>query len=124
MNEWADIDMSEPVASYSHIDVRKYAPNLGAEIRGVSLADGVSDEEFEEIRRAFLDHQVLFFLDQQEISPTRHTQLGRLFGELHAHPAAPTMEGYPEIFEIHAHKDSKVANGEFWHSDVSCDERQ
>ena len=31
------------------------------------------------------------------------------------------MEGYPEIFEIHAHKDSKIANGEFWHSDVSCD---
>ena len=37
------------------------------------------------------------------------------------HPAAPSMNGYPEIFEIHAHKDSKVANGEFWHSDVSCD---
>ena len=40
---------------------------------------------------------------------------------MHSHPAAPTMEGYPEIFEIHAHKDSKIANGEFWHSDVSCD---
>ncbi len=38
------------------------------------------------------------------------------------HPAAPQMAGQPEIFEIHAHKDSKVANGEFWHSDVSCDE--
>ena len=32
------------------------------------------------------------------------------------------MKGYPEIFEIHADKNSKVANGEFWHSDVSCDE--
>ena len=33
------------------------------------------------------------------------------------------MEGYPEIFEIHANKNSKIANGEFWHSDVSCDEQ-
>ena len=32
------------------------------------------------------------------------------------------MAGHPEVFVIHAHKDSKVANGEFWHSDVSCDE--
>ena len=32
------------------------------------------------------------------------------------------MKGHPEIFEIHANENSKVANGEFWHSDVSCDE--
>lgn len=115
--------MSRPVASYTHIDVRKFSPNLGAEVRGLSLADGVSSEEFEEVRRAFLDHQVLFFLNQQEIPPARHIELGRLFGDLHAHPAAPTMEGFPEIFEIHVTKNSKVANGEFWHSDVSCDEK-
>jgi taurine dioxygenase len=115
--------MPRPVADYRHIDVRPYAPNLGAEIRGVLLADGVSEQQFEEIRRAYLDHQVLFFKDQEEISPEKHVEFGRMFGKLHAHPAAPAMEGHPEIFEIHAHKDSKVANGEFWHSDVSCDER-
>ncbi len=115
--------MPKPVAKYSQIDVRPYAPNLGAEIRGVSLADGVSGEQFDEIRRAFLDHQVLFFKDQEEIPAQRHIDFGKMFGELHAHPAAPTMAGYPEIFEIHATKDSKVANGEFWHSDVSCDEK-
>jgi taurine dioxygenase len=32
------------------------------------------------------------------------------------------MDGHPEIFVIHAHKDSKVANGNGWHTDVSCDE--
>lgn len=115
--------MSRPVADYSHIDVRPYAPNLGAEVRGVSLANGVSRDQFDEIHRAFLDHQVLFFKDQQEIAPEKHIEFARMFGELHAHPAAPAMQGNPEIFEIHAHKDSKIANGEFWHSDVSCDER-
>lgn len=115
--------MPKPLASYSKIDVRLFAPNLGAEIDGVVIEDGVTAEQFVEIKTAFLDHQVLFFKDQKEISPERHIEFGRMFGELHAHPAAPTMIGHPEIFEIHAHKESKVANGEFWHSDVSCDER-
>ena len=57
-----------------------------------------------------------------EIPPAVHVAIGRMFGELHMHPAAPQMPGYPEVFVIHAHRDSQVANGEFWHSDVSCDE--
>jgi taurine dioxygenase len=114
--------MSNGVAEYSSIEVRPFAPNLGAEIRGLSIADGVSAEQFEDVRKAFHDHQVLFFLNQQEVLPDRHIEFAKMFGELHAHPAAPTMDGHPEVFEIHAHKDSKVANGEFWHSDVSCDE--
>jgi taurine dioxygenase len=104
------------------IEIRPFAPNLGAEVRGVTLAEGLADSDFTQIREAFLKHQVLFFRDQDEISPSGHIALGQRFGELHAHPAAPTMEGYPEVFEIHAHKNSKIANGEFWHSDVSCDE--
>jgi taurine dioxygenase len=112
----------EPATQYACIDVRPSGASLGAEVRGVSIADGVSDDEFVEIRRAFHDHQVLFFKDQEEIAPQRHIEFGRMFGNLHAHPAAPTMAGFPEIFEIHTRRDSKIANGDFWHSDVSCDE--
>ncbi|MEM6275823.1 MAG: TauD/TfdA family dioxygenase [Pseudomonadota bacterium] len=104
------------------IDARPFAPNLGAEIRGVDLSEPVPDDQFAEIEAAFALYQVLFFKDQKEIPPQRHIDFGKRFGPLHAHPAAPTMEGFPEIFEIHATKNSKVANGEFWHSDVSCDE--
>ena len=114
--------MPRPVSDYRLIDVKPYAPNLGAEVRGLSVAQGVTREQFLEIRQAFLDHQVLFFRDQQEVAPAEHIAFARMFGELHAHPAAPTMDGHSEIFEIHAHRESKVANGEFWHSDVSCDE--
>ncbi len=109
-------------AGYRRIDVRRYSPALGAEVRGVELAGGLDEETYVEIRRAFLEHQVLFFKDQAEISPAVQVEVGRKFGALHVHPAAPSMTGHPEVFEIHAHKDSKVANGEFWHSDVSCDE--
>ena len=111
----------DTMGDYQHIEVRRFAPNLGAEIRGVCLAKSVNDDEFAEIRRAFLDYQVLFFKDQLEILPPQQIDFARRFGPLHTHPAAPTMDGYPEVFEIHAHRNSKIANGEFWHSDVSCD---
>ena len=108
--------------NYQHIEVRPFAPNLGADIYGVDLSKPVPDDQFADIRQAFLDYQVLFFRQQSEIPPDLHVTFGKRFGPLHAHPAAPTMDGHPEIFEIHATKDSKIANGEFWHSDVSCDD--
>ena len=95
--------MSKTVTSYSTIDVRPFAPNLGAEIRGITIADGVSAVQLGEIRTAFLKHQVLFFKDQLEIPPDKQIEFGKMFGDLHAHPAAPAMVGYPEIFVIHAH---------------------
>jgi len=104
------------------IEVTPFAPALGAEIRGVDLADGLDIEIYKEIRKALLEFQVLFFKDQTEIPPETQISIGKMFGELHTHPAAPRMPGHPEIFEIHVQKNSKVANGEFWHSDVSCDE--
>jgi taurine dioxygenase len=107
---------------YELIVAKPFAPNLGAEIYGVDLSQTVPDDQFVEIHDAFLKYQVLFFKEQKEIPPEQHVIFGKRFGPLHAHPAAPTMVGHPEIFEIHATKDSKIANGEFWHSDVSCDE--
>ena len=107
---------------FQHIEARPFAPNLGADIYGVDLSKPVPDDQFAEIRQAFLDYQVLFFKQQSEIPPELHVTFGKRFGPLHAHPAAPTMDGHPEIFEIHATMDSKIANGEFWHSDVSCDD--
>lgn len=103
------------------LQVRPFAPALGAEIRGVDLAGGIDQETYRQIRAALLEYGVIFFKDQREIPAATQVQIGRMFGELHTHPAAPHMPGHPEVFVIHAHRDSKVANGEFWHSDVSCD---
>jgi taurine dioxygenase len=114
--------MRSHIATYERIDVSRYSPALGAEVRGVTLADGLDDASYREVRRALLEHQVLFFKDQREIPPAVQVAIGKRFGELHVHPAAPQMQGHPEVFEIHVHRDSKIANGEFWHSDVSCDE--
>ena len=60
--------MITPAISHSKIEIRPYAPNLGAEVRGISLAHGVSAQEFDEIKKAFLAHQVLFFKGSTRIS--------------------------------------------------------
>ena len=104
------------------INVKPYAPNIGGVITGVDLSKDISDYEKNFIKDAFHKYQVLFFQEQLEISPENHIKLGKCFGDLHIHPAAPKMKSFPEIFEIHTHKDSKISNGaEDFHSDVSCD---
>ena len=107
---------------YKYFQISPFSPALGAEVRSIDLSQGLTEAQFTELHQAFLEHQVLFFREQQEISPEVQIEIGKKFGKLHSHPAAPNMEGYPEIFVIHTHRHSKIANGEFWHSDVSCDE--
>ena len=104
------------------IRLRAFAPALGTEVRGIDLANGLDQESYRQIRAAFCQFGVLFFKEQSEMPPAVQIEIGRMFGELHVHPAAPQMAGFPELFVIHTQRDSKIANGEFWHSDVSCDE--
>jgi taurine dioxygenase len=106
----------------SRLQISPFTPVLGAEVRGVDLARGVDDATYDDILEALHEHQVLFFKEQSEIAPETHIELGKRFGELRAHPAAPAMAGYPEIFEVHSHKGSTVSTGDFWHTDLSCDE--
>ena len=103
-------------------DIKPFAPNLGAVITNVNLSNDINDAELKGIRDAFHKFQVLFFQNQSEISPENHIKLGKYFGDLHIHPAAPKMKNFPEIFEINTDKNSRIANGaEDFHSDVSCD---
>lgn len=96
-------------------------PVIGAEVSGVNLAT-ISDHEFQALDTAFTQHSVLFFRDQPALAPEVQVDFAKRFGPLHTHPAAPTLEGHPEVFVIHAHAESKVANGNGWHTDVSCDQ--
>ena len=107
-------------APYEAISVAKLTPIIGAEIGGVDLSQPLGNHTIEEIHRALAEHLVIFFRDQR-ISADQHLAFGRLFGELHIHPAAPSEPGRPELMIIHADKDSPRANGEGWHSDVSCE---
>jgi taurine dioxygenase len=107
--------------TYASIQVEKLTPHAGAEIRGADLSQPLDERTFKEIHAALIDNGVIFFRDQH-LTPAQQKAFGRLFGELHLHPAAPKeVPEHPEILVIHADESSKHVAGENWHSDVSCD---
>jgi taurine dioxygenase len=105
---------------YDTVTLDKLTPVIGAEINGVDLSEPLSNRQLDELHRALAENLVIFFRDQT-LTPQQHLAFGRLFGDLHVHPAAPHEEGMPELMTIYADKDSPRANGEGWHTDVSCD---
>jgi taurine dioxygenase len=103
-----------------HID--PVTPIIGAEISGIDLTGEISETDITTIKDALLEHQVIFFRDQ-ELTIDQHKALGRRFGDLHIHPARYRngSTDHPEILVVHADGDTTRATGDGWHSDVSCD---
>lgn len=97
---------------------------LGAEIRGINLADAMDDATFHAVESALHDHEVIFFRDQH-ITPEQHIAFSRRFGELEKHLRADCCKpGYPEIFVVSNIIENGRAIGTqdaglFWHSDLS-----
>ena len=83
---------TDPSTDTSDITITPKSPTIGAEIGGVDLADELSDATTAMIRRALLDHKVLFFRDQ-DITTEQHLAFGRRFGELEVHPFAINKPG-------------------------------
>ena len=103
----------------STLDITPIAGALGAEISGVNLADDLSNAQFDEIHRAFLDHHVIFFRDQAGLTPDAQKRFARRFGTLNVHPYVKGMDGHPELLEIIKEPEDKLNFGGGWHSDMS-----
>ena len=61
------------------LEVKQIAGALGAEIQGVDLSGPLPDAILAEIRRALLDHLVIFFRDQA-LSPAQFLAFARSMG--------------------------------------------
>ena len=103
---------------YARIRVSPVSGALGALVEGVDLASELDANTVAEIRRAFLEHHVLFFRDQNLI-PETQLAFGRRFGELDTHPFVAAMDGYPELLEIVTEPDDRFNFGGGWHTDVT-----
>jgi taurine dioxygenase len=100
------------------IEVRPMAGALGAEILGVDVAQDLSDETVAAIRRAWLDHLVVFFRDQP-LPPDRFLEFARRFGQVIEYPFIKGIEGFPEITPVIKLENEKVNFGGLWHSDTA-----
>ena len=102
----------------ANLDIRRVSGALGAEIAGVDLSAELTDETVAEIRRAFTEHQVIFFRDQS-LTPAQQVAFGRRFGPLNVHPYVAGMAEHPEVMEIIKEPEDRVNFGGGWHSDMS-----
>jgi taurine dioxygenase len=113
--------MAEPAnQTDTTIDIRPLGPVIGAEIHNVDLSRPLTDPQVAALRQAWLDHQVIFFRDQ-DLTLEQHIEFGKCFGELHIHPNVPAHPEHPEVLVIRADEKSKRVAGHGWHTDVSCD---
>ncbi len=96
--------------------VRRLAGALGAEVRGVKLAQA-DNGDIAEIRRLLNEHMVLFF-PEQHMSADEHVAFGRPFGPLEGHPnlTERNVVEHPELFELVA---SKGGIADEWHTDLT-----
>ena len=108
--------------TYQSITVKPLTPAIGAEIDGVDLAAELPDSTVAEIRRAWLDHLVIFFRDQS-LSPGSLTTIARRFGKIGYYPFVKGMEDFPEVVEVVKKHDEKINFGGLWHTDTSYLER-
>jgi taurine dioxygenase len=108
--------------AYRTITVAPIAGALGAEISGIDLDDDLADDVIAEIRRAWLDHLVVFFRGQP-ISNDRFVAFARRIGEIGRYPFVPGIDGHPEIIAVLKEPHETVNFGGIWHSDTAYLER-
>ncbi|MCX5590663.1 TauD/TfdA dioxygenase family protein [Alcaligenes endophyticus] len=109
------------------MQIQRLSPNFGAEVHAIDL-NQISDEQFAQIEKAFLDHQLLVF-KKQALSPAAQIDFSRRFGELDVHVL--TQYNHPQHEEIFV-LSNVVENGKpigisdggsYWHSDFAFQER-
>ena len=100
------------------IDIRPIAGALGAEVLGVDLARDLRADTVAVIRKAWLDHCVVFFRDQS-LTPEQFLALARAFGDPVEYPFVKGLEGFPHITPVIKLEHEKVNFGGLWHSDTA-----
>jgi taurine dioxygenase len=106
--------------------LRKLSYALGAEVCDINVAQPMGERQFGEIYKAFLDHGILLFRNQ-DITREQHIEFSGRFGELDRHEALPRDRHpqYPELLMVTnepktdgSPSDTKYT-GRQWHSDMS-----
>ena len=104
------------------LEIRPIAGAIGAEIGGIDLNQELDDETISAIRRAWLDHLVIFFREQY-LTPEQFLGFARRFGEVVEYPFIKGIDGFPEITPVVKLEHEKVNFGGLWHTDTAYLER-
>ncbi len=102
----------------SAIKASPIAGALGAQISGVDLTQPLQAADVAEMRRALLDHLVIFFHDQP-MSSNNFMAFAEAFGTPVHYPLVKGIDGFPFIIEIVKREDETSNFGGIWHADTT-----
>ena len=103
---------------YSHIDVNPVSGALGAEITGVDISLPLDTEVVSEIRKALLNHLVIFF-QNQVITPQQQLNFAEQFGLPIEYPQLKGLPECPLVTEVIKLEHETLNFGGVWHSDTT-----
>jgi taurine dioxygenase len=101
----------------SALEVGPISGALGAEVSGVDLGR-LDDAGVAGVRRALLDHGVIFFRNQS-FDAEQHKALARRFGDIFVHPNYAGTQADPEVVMIRREPGDTKIVGEDWHTDTT-----
>ena len=104
-------------AENRHIEVRPLAAAMGAEIRGVSIAD-LSEAAFAEVQAALFHHKMIYFRDQ-EITHADQEAFSRRFGPFAEDAYTHGVPGHRDVQPLikEASQTIGMVFGAGWHTD-------
>ena len=102
----------------SEITITPIAGALGAEITGIDLTQPLRSDDVAAMRRALLDHLVIFFHDQP-LRPENFMAFAEAFGTPVEYPLVKGIDGFPLIIEIVKREDETTNFGGIWHADTT-----
>ena len=100
------------------LDIRPISGALGAEVLGVDLKRGISDDLAATLRAAWLEHLVFFFRDQ-DLSPEEFQAFAERFGTVIEYPFVRGLPDHPLIVPVVKLEHERANFGGIWHSDTT-----
>jgi alpha-ketoglutarate-dependent taurine dioxygenase len=101
----------------SRLEVAPITGTIGAELAGVDLSRELDDATVAGIRRALLEHKVVFFRGQSALDYEGQVAFARRFGSLTlGHPTIQSPPDRPFLEEVDSAKGAPAAD---WHTDVT-----
>jgi taurine dioxygenase len=99
------------------IQVQPFSGAIGGLVTGVDLCESIDSNTFEQLQKALLEYEVLFFRDQP-MSAQNHADFANLFGAPQLHEAYDHVEHFPQLTILENDRDrpSKI---EVWHTDMT-----
>lgn len=105
------------------VTMQPLSASLGLEIRGLDIRGIATRNQFADIKRLLVEHQVIAFKDQA-LEPADLDAFTRLFGEPDQHVLTEyALDGYPDIFVIsniveNGRQIGSRSEGFAWHTDL------